>query len=81
MKKFYVLWTYAGNYSERVIEVEARDEFDARVKVLDVYAGTGEHVNERFKERAKIFVFTAPPALVSTGGLVKIGGDIFKLPQ
>lgn len=60
MKKFYVLWTYIGNYS-LLLEVCADDAQGA----LEASDWGGQ-----FHDKAIVYVFDTPPALIQYKGEV-----------
>lgn len=57
MYKYYVLWTYVANFSS-LIEVEATSPEHARSLTTDFFG-------EDFKEEGTVYVFAAPPVLMS----------------
>lgn len=56
MYKFFVLWTYIGNYS-KLIEVRADTPLEAINTVTWLYG-------KDFQEKASIYVFDKKPAFV-----------------
>lgn len=62
MRKFWVLWTYIANYSERPIEVTAKDEDEARKMATGFYEG-----NPKWNEHSTVYVFNSPPVIYKKG--------------
>jgi len=64
MKKFWVMWTYLGNYAEKLWQVEAESAEAAARKVSLGFS-------EDFQKKGTVYVFTAPPACVLRRGTVE----------
>jgi len=58
MKKFYVIWTYIGNYSN-VMELFGNTAEDILKSLYGFYS-------EDFKKKANIYIFENPPILQVT---------------
>lgn len=54
MKKFWVMWTYSGNYSS-LMEIEASSGREAGEKATKYFSAD-------FHRRGNIYVFDRPPA-------------------
>lgn len=54
MKKYYVIWTYIGNYSD-VKEVDAESASEAAQKVTWTFSAD-------FQKKAHVYVFDREPA-------------------
>ncbi len=56
MRTYWILWTYIGNYSDKVIKVEAQDSEHA------LEAATGFYSDD-FQKKATVYVFDREPVL------------------
>jgi len=70
-RKYWILWTYLGNYSERPIEVLARSPEDA-VKIATGFW------DKPFAEKATVYVFDRSPVLTMRKNIVDTT-NIFKM--
>jgi hypothetical protein len=61
MRTFYVLWTFSANYS-RLIPVAAETAEQAAKETCGYF-------REEFRQKATVFVFDAPPALITHRGV------------
>jgi len=60
MKKFWILWTYIANYSDRPFPVEAKDAEDAADKATGLFSPD-------FQKKATVYVFDREPVFVKKG--------------
>lgn len=62
MKTYYVIWTYAANYS-KLTEIKATGPREAIEKscYFNVY-------NPEFQKNGKVYVFDAPPVFITGNG-------------
>jgi hypothetical protein len=61
MTKFWILWTYIANYSERPIPVEAKNAREA------ARLGTC-YFSDDFQKKATVYVFDREPVFVKKPG-------------
>jgi hypothetical protein len=61
VNKYWILWTYIGNYSDRPYVVQAETPQKAAESILEIYS-------DDFKAKGKVYVFDKEPVLVSAPG-------------
>lgn len=60
MKKYWILWTYIANHSEKPFEVKANSAREASELLLECYS-------EDFRKKAKLYVFDREPVFTYNG--------------
>lgn len=61
MQDYYILWTYAANYSDRPVKIRAHNAKEAVRSFAKFYS-------DDFQKKATVYAFTEPPVSMWKNG-------------